>query len=134
MIKKRVILTNYRNNAHEYKWIGTFGLTLKGGDKQEIFPEKENRTCDYDVIISLPINGRAQKVYSRITSSFWSDKGTGCTEFRFSGENGEKFKDWLKNAGGGLWNHGEPHKYDATIEVENREIRIEISPEMAKWE
>ena len=41
-----------------------------------------------------------------ITSSFWSDKGSGCTEFRFSGENGEKFKDWLKNAGVGIWDYG----------------------------
>ena len=102
----------------------SWGLRLKPKDREELFSREKHKDCQ--VVVFLPRKEKdTLRLNSKLTPSFWNT----CSEFRFTGAEKEKFKEWLKtDSGGSGWpfgtRRGKPYKYDATITINSKEICV----------
>ena len=118
----QVELTSWKNSKGQK---GIFGFALKPEDRDRIF-SRENLTDTHKIIFYLPKEKGVPLVLpSKITGGFWRS----CPEFTFTkrADTAEDFKEWMQTDGGGLsWPYGHPHKYIATVTIDNKTVHIKV--------
>ena len=112
-------LTSWSNKKRENRANGTLGLKV-GRDVRDRICEKFPQNGKIKVVFDVP-EEEGGPIESKITSGFYKT----CPEFRFTGSDGEKFKEWMENYGGGIdWGHRNPHKYKSKIELKEDFVKI----------
>ena len=95
----------------------TYGFRITLSQRDIFYPEENpiwrTLTDNHVVTFSLPMVGENLVLGTETTNGFWDD----CPEFRFTGNMGEQFKEWMKDFGGGLTWPERPHKYKAEVTV-----------------
>ena len=98
----------------------TYGFRITLSCRDIFYPEENpmwrSLTSRHRVTYLLPTDGETLILDTETTDGFWDD----CPEFRFTGDTGDRFKEWMRDYGGGLTWSERPHKYKAhVIVVEN---------------
>lgn len=107
----------------------TYGFRITFSLRDMFYP-KENPMWRglggrHHVTFLLPTDGEDLVLVTETTDGFWDD----CPEYRFTGDAGDQFKEWMRVYGGGLTWSERPHKYKAHAIIEETEKRTMIKVE-----